>query len=334
MPEISVIVPIYKSEMFIRRCVESIISQKFSDFELILVDDGSTDKSGSICDEYAIKDPRIHVIHKTNGGVSSARNKGIEVAVGNWITFVDSDDYVLDTYLQDLFDPYYDLNVIGHQHIDYDKKKSEEKKLFQFSINVLDNNSMSSVIDKNGKYWMIFCWGRLFKKEILERYKIRFDEKLKVGEDYVFSSLYLSHCSSLRISDATSYIHVAHSVGTLSKTFDVNFFENILSSEEIAAGVLEETYQIQSFRKSEDDIISIFTSSLCSISSDDSLAFAQKYRSLKYLYHNKYFIKGLRNMDHFFAGTSKMFKIVLKIRSPMLTLVALMVAQKKGRHRH
>ena len=94
MPTISIIVPIYKVESLLSKCVDSLLSQTFGDLEIILVDDGSPDNCGKICDEYAQKDPRIFVIHKENGGLSSARNAGLDVCKGEYIMFVDSDDYV------------------------------------------------------------------------------------------------------------------------------------------------------------------------------------------------------------------------------------------------
>lgn len=94
MPLISIIVPVYNSEKTLNRCIDSILSQTFHDWELLLIDDGSTDCSGEICDEYAIKDKRVKVFHKGNGGVSSARNVGLNNAKGEWITFIDSDDEI------------------------------------------------------------------------------------------------------------------------------------------------------------------------------------------------------------------------------------------------
>lgn len=91
-PKVSVIVPVYNVEKLLQRCIDSILAQTFTDFELLLIDDGSKDKSGEICDEYAAKDSRIRVFHKQNGGVSTARNLGIDKAQGEWIYFVDSDD--------------------------------------------------------------------------------------------------------------------------------------------------------------------------------------------------------------------------------------------------
>ena len=95
-PKISVIVPVYNVEKYLHRCVDSILAQTFNDFELLLIDDGSKDKSGAICDEYAAKDSRVRVFHKENGGVSSARNLGLENAKGDWIIFIDSDDWIAD----------------------------------------------------------------------------------------------------------------------------------------------------------------------------------------------------------------------------------------------
>ena len=109
-PLISVIVPIYKVEKYLDKCVESIINQTYSKIEIILVDDGSPDRCGQMCDEYAIKDNRIKVIHKKNGGLSDARNVAIDIAAGEWITFVDSDDYITDDYIETL----YNLVVKNH----------------------------------------------------------------------------------------------------------------------------------------------------------------------------------------------------------------------------
>ena len=103
MPKISVIVPVYNVEKYLHRCVDSILAQTFTDFELLLINDGSKDSSGVICDEYAAKDSRVLVFHKENGGVSSARNMGLDNAKGEWISFVDSDDWVEKEYLETLY---------------------------------------------------------------------------------------------------------------------------------------------------------------------------------------------------------------------------------------
>ena len=100
---ISVIIPVYNSEKYLHKCIDSVLSQSYTNFEVILVNDGSTDKSGAICDEYAEKDEKVRVFHKENGGVSSARNLGIEKAIGKYVCFIDSDDWVYDKLLESFF---------------------------------------------------------------------------------------------------------------------------------------------------------------------------------------------------------------------------------------
>lgn len=110
-PKISVIVPVYKAEKYLHRCVDSILAQTFTDFEVLLIDDGSPDRSGEICDEYAKKDSRVRVFHKENGGVSSARNMGIKRAIGEWIIYIDSDDYFFSNALESLYMNANDMKV-------------------------------------------------------------------------------------------------------------------------------------------------------------------------------------------------------------------------------
>ena len=110
-PKISVIIPVYNAESTLRRCVDSVLAQTFTDFECLLINDGSKDRSGEICDEYAAGDSRIRVFHKENGGVSSARNLGLDNATGEWIAFVDSDDWVGEKYLES-FSEYLDADLI------------------------------------------------------------------------------------------------------------------------------------------------------------------------------------------------------------------------------
>ena len=122
--KISVIVPVYNTAQFLPRCIESILSQSFTDFELLLIDDGSTDGSGKICDAYAEKDNRIRVFHKENGGVSSARNLGLDNARGEWVTFVDSDDYVSPVILEKCLESVngYDMVVFNYQNVEGDRE--------------------------------------------------------------------------------------------------------------------------------------------------------------------------------------------------------------------
>lgn len=130
MYKVSIIVPVYNVEKYLNRCIDSIIKQTFENIEIILVDDGSTDNSGKICDEYALKDYRIKVIHKTNGGLSEARNYGLDIATGDYLLFVDSDDYI-DVNLIKNLEQYMDkqLDVIKFKIIRVDEYGKEIKKV-------------------------------------------------------------------------------------------------------------------------------------------------------------------------------------------------------------
>lgn len=202
MPVISVIVPVYNVEKVLYHCIDSILNQSFSDFELILVDDGSTDNSGKICDEYSEKDNRIRVIHKPNGGVSSARNAGIEAAQGEYICFVDSDDYLESNYLEKLIET-------KRKYADYDNIWCG----FQTVVDYCKNNETTFVAEKDKNYSfydlstiMVLCekwlvqmpWNKLFKTKTIKENSIIFPPELSLGEDYIFNLRYLD-CTNGKI---------------------------------------------------------------------------------------------------------------------------------------
>ena len=163
---ISVIVPVYKVEKYLKRCVDSILNQTFTDFELILVDDGSPDRCGKMCDEYAKEDCRIHVIHKKNGGLSDARNSGIDWCFKNsnskWIAFIDSDDWIHPRYLQSLYEAACIHNgsisvceCIKTDIVDsYKRIDKANIEIVETDILFLEHNMISSV-----------AWAKLYKKE-------------------------------------------------------------------------------------------------------------------------------------------------------------------------
>ena len=163
MIEVSIIVPVYNVEKYIRRCIESILSQTFTNFELILVNDGSTDRCGEICEEYAINDSRIKVIHKVNGGLSSARNAGLLVAQGSYISFVDSDDYVSCFYLANLMRAFKnescDISICG-----MGKQLNDSDCTITYFTNVEACNYIYSYIRKNMSY--VSSCAKLYRRHL------------------------------------------------------------------------------------------------------------------------------------------------------------------------
>ncbi|WP_275400788.1 glycosyltransferase family 2 protein [Enterococcus faecium] len=179
MCEISIIVPVYKVEPYLRKCVDSILAQTFTDFEVILVDDGSPDNSGKICDEYASKDSRVRVIHKKNGGLSSARNAGIDVARGKYLGFVDSDDYIEKDMYELLYDNIVkeqaDLSICGI----YDIYAGKKVKILPEEYKVLDKVSAMKIV-LEAQSFSVHAVNKLYKKELFS--KIRYPENI-ITED-------------------------------------------------------------------------------------------------------------------------------------------------------
>ncbi len=178
-PTVSVIVPVYKTERYLRRCVDSLLKQTFTDYEILLVDDGSPDRSGDICDEYASRDPRVRVFHKANGGVSSARNAGLEHARGQWIAFVDSDDRVEDDFLSPLAKCKGDEGIIRVGHI------GEYPQRLRAHVPKKEGIIKSRELFAPGCF-SSYSFDYFIQKSIIDARTIRFPEDVSYSEDREF----------------------------------------------------------------------------------------------------------------------------------------------------
>jgi glycosyltransferase involved in cell wall biosynthesis len=206
---VSIIIPIYKSEKYLRRCLDSILCQTYKEYEIILIIDGSPDNSIDICKEYSAKYQNIRYYEKENGGVSSARNMGLKYAKGNYVTFIDSDDFVSETYLSHLFSKETDLSVCGF--IDMPSKReniiSRSNQIFSYkNINSLLSIHINSMHFKS-------VWAKLFKTEIIKQYNLSFDTNIYFGEDSTFMLQYLQHCNSILILGGYDYFYFIPSPG-------------------------------------------------------------------------------------------------------------------------
>ena len=176
MPLFSIIVPVYKTEQYLEKCIQSILEQNYNNFELILVDDGSPDRCPQICDAYQKRDDRIKVFHKTNGGVSSARNLGLKVATGKYIWFVDSDDYIEKFSLQQL----------------YENQKEQLADMYIFNNGSIHELSSADINDFFKKYYFTYVvgfgpWNKIYKREIIMSNSLCFDTEETIGEDLLFN---------------------------------------------------------------------------------------------------------------------------------------------------
>lgn len=218
--KISVIIPVYNVEHYIKQCVCSLLNQTYQDYELILVDDGSTDESIERVLPIIDHNKNIHVHRQANGGVSSARNKGIELASGDWLAFIDSDDCILPDYLEKLYSVTHkaDLVLSGDRYLE-NGALIREDILPEWSWDVSSNCT-----DTDIKYIenLTSLHGKLFRRETLLKYSIKFDKSLRFGEDRDFCISYLSHISTICYISYAGYCYNTDIAGSLSKQKEQN----------------------------------------------------------------------------------------------------------------
>lgn len=207
-PKVSIVVPVYNAEKYLHRCIDSVLAQTYSDWELLLIDDGSKDASGSICDEYTTKDGRIRVFHKENGGVSSARNLGLDNAQGEWVTFVDADDYIEENFLKsfegnldaDLVVGNADLvtNLTGRRRV----LKSIPYGYYQDIRGVLSSYLTELILR--------VPWAKFYRTRLIS--DLRFKEGMCLGEDTLFNLCYFRYIKRISVQadkdDNSSYVYI------------------------------------------------------------------------------------------------------------------------------
>lgn len=231
-PEISVIIPVYNAEEYLRECLDSILVQNFTNFEVLLINDGSTDTSGDICNEYAAKDSRFKVFHQKNAGVSAARNLGMDHANGEWITFVDSDDWISQNYFAAVQsegnEDWILLNIdrfIG----------GLQRNHLVFAAN---NFSLSDFLENYTVYPHFPApWAKFFRKNIVAQHHLRFHEQLSFGEDALFNLEYLRSCKYIRTFPQAKYFYRDTDNGLSKKS--LNFQHDFILFNEVKNAVLQ-----------------------------------------------------------------------------------------------
>lgn len=218
---ISVIIPVYKVEAYLPRCIDSVINQTYKNLEIILVDDGSPDKSGEICDKYAALDGRIKVIHKSNEGVAKARNDALDVATGDYIGFVDSDDWIepdMYEFLMSILSKHdADISMCGETVYENGKAIYSDKNN---DIQVLDQTDAKKLTVKGGSMGLV--WNKLYKKEIIEN--IRFSSEYGCSEDLMFAYQALGHTNKMVLVKQAKYNYFRREGGITKGEFGYGAF--------------------------------------------------------------------------------------------------------------
>lgn len=231
--KISIIVPVYNVEKYIRRCIDSLIAQTFEKIEILLIDDGSKDSSGTICDEYALKDNRIKVIHKENGGVSSARNAGLDSATGTYIMFCDPDDYVEPTWCERLYRSIIRGNfysACGYKIVDTESTTiyADNTPHFSSEKKTSKNSECLLFLYSYGLFKMI--WNAIFDINIIKNYGIRFREEYSRCEDTLFAIEYLlTKEGNINFVEESLYLYTRGAANSLTSKIPNNYWSGELS---------------------------------------------------------------------------------------------------------
>ena len=220
---ISIIIPIYNAQRYLSRCLQSIISQTHHNFEVILVDDGSTDCSFEICKEFANKDKRITVVTQTNSGASSARNKGFEFAKGEWITFIDADDYIEKNYLECLCKNIGNAKTLIIQGLKQVNGTGKEIKKIDFEYSTHCGSEVQKAFADKEIFEYGYTVAKLYNREIIDKHNIKFNGHISYSEDMLFMLEYILHCDFIKFVQGSLYNYVIDA-STLSQRY--NSFES------------------------------------------------------------------------------------------------------------
>lgn len=212
--KISIIVPVYNTEHKIKKCINSIVNQEYKNIEIIIVNDGSTDNSLKICNEMANIDSRIMIINQDNLGVSAARNIALKKVTGNYVIFVDSDDYLEENSIQNIVNSLEDYDIVsfGYRYI-YECKKINVD--FKYNDRILNQDEAIKLLLLN-KIFIGALWNKVFKRECIE--KLLFDEDIKIGEDLLFQYNALKNSTKIKIVNKIVYNYVIYDENTSNKS--------------------------------------------------------------------------------------------------------------------
>ncbi|HNS33024.1 MAG TPA: glycosyltransferase family 2 protein, partial [bacterium] len=210
-PLVSIIVPVYNAEKYIEKCSESLLGQSYKNLEIILVDDGSTDASGRMCDGYARKDSRVRVIHKDNGGVSDARNSGMHKVTGKYLCFLDSDDYLEAETIENAVKIAERENVdavIWSYYADFVdcNGKLEFSRKVSLSNGIYSKNGVKPLPANEHLLGIGYVWNKLYRTDIVKKGNNRFLKDISLGEDMLFNCSVLSSAEKIVLVD-TPYTH-------------------------------------------------------------------------------------------------------------------------------
>ena len=319
MPKVSVIVPVYKTEEKLNRCIDSILNQSFPDFELILVDDGSPDRCGEICDNYAKKDARVKVIHKENGGVGAAKNTGIENACGEFLSFVDSDDFIDSDYLETLFCDSCDCDLIiaGLKYLSEETLAPYSQLDFGENCIIFKDDFPEEVAKLLACRALNYHVAKLYRRQVVESNQIRFTDFKKTGaDDTIFNFDVLAQSQKIKIINRCIYNYITYQNST-SHAFTFETFERRVALDGYLISKAKEMGILTKEMQAEIDRRFVYSAywSTSSFAKNKSLRFSAYKRFFYEISNNKRFRVAYKNTK---AETLYEKEIVLLFRKAPL----------------
>lgn len=239
-PLISIIIPAYNPNKWIIKCLDSVLSQTYRNFECIIVDDGSEDGSEKIMDEYAAKDNRIKVIHKQNEGLSNTRNRGLKEAKGTWVAIIDSDDWMDTGYIEGYLMADAEAELVIQSIDDYSKDEPGCDITYHFTDKLWIGKEIGDLYNHDRMMRYGTTWSRLYRRSIIEKYNLQFNPYFSSREDVLFAHQYLLHCNKVATTSYYGYHYIYHPK-SLVRTNKLSYRNNKDVSEEIYKACLANT---------------------------------------------------------------------------------------------
>lgn len=286
---VSIIIPVYNSEKEISRCIDSVIKQSWSNLEIIVIDDGSSDNSGKICDRLCEQDKRIHVFHQSNLGVSHARNVGLKFAHGEYIVFMDSDDELpeesISVRVQGI--EKVDLLVAGYEVIDSKNKK--QYGIIQYDYQQSTQKEMFAMMFENSSHgYQGYLWNKIFRREIITKYDLKFQENIHYNEDRLFIVQYLKKIRQIKFINNSVYYYRINPNGAMQL---VDTFSNTVYQKWITEFL---AYRIMAAELKEYDSKIYY---LCNLDAMRSAVEHRKKLPIVYRNEKKYFSKCIKEFS-------------------------------------
>lgn len=322
--DVSLIVPVYNTEMFLDKCIQSLLNQSFKSFEIILVNDGSTDNSQKICDKYAEKYANIRSYSTCNGGLSSARNYGIDRANGEFIMFLDSDDWFEENMLSEMMRAFFRNNsdvVIQGFQVDFESDGSTYYEVFERDMSFQEQNLYEGILNAEQKGLFNSSCNKMYKTNIIKEYKIYFEEGQEPAEDLLFNCNYFKHVKKFSCIQNAGYHYVKRNVQTLTVKYMPNYEKRILHFVEARKDMYNKINMPKDIAKKLCDN-SMASYTLTAISNiyrvSSPLKFQDRNKVIQYIFDQNKIVSGvlLAEYTNLFL---KILKCTIKIRKVLFT---------------